>query len=161
MYPLSSLLCSGALWQEHLNLHKFHLAPFVAGWLDKRCCASSYCKHVQLPMGYMPNVWYLPRWSLLFRVSCPKLESISSMQRPTIHLPSLQCFKSCLLLVATFAIYCCYLLLLFTFTITIITIISLFPLIFCCKLVYFRCGCIDNSTVKAYKYSLAPRVSNQ
>ena len=36
---------------------------------------------------------------------CPKLESISSMQRPTIHLPSLQCFKSCWLLVATFAIY--------------------------------------------------------
>src|SRR6187399_557023 len=27
------------------------------------------------------------------------------MQRPTIHLPSLQCFKSCWLLVAIFAIY--------------------------------------------------------
>ena len=56
------MLCCGSLWQEHLNLHKFLLSPFEAGWLDKRC-ASSYCKHVQLPVGYMPNVWYRPRWS--------------------------------------------------------------------------------------------------
>src|ERR1041385_8302224 len=50
----------------------------------------------------------------LFCVPCPVLESIicllSSMQRPTIHLPSLQCFQSCWLLLITFAIYfyCCY-----------------------------------------------------
>src|SRR6187401_3567161 len=53
---------------------------------------------------------------ITFPCAVPQVKSISSMQRPTIHLPSLQYFKPCLLLVATFAIYfaiyCYYLLLL-------------------------------------------------
>src|ERR1041385_2934832 len=53
-----------------------------------------------------------------FCVPCPVLESItcslSSMQRTTIHLPSLQCFQSCWLLLLLF---------LYTFTVAIITII--------------------------------------
>ena len=29
------------------------ISPAKTGWLDKRYCASSYCKHVQLYMEYM------------------------------------------------------------------------------------------------------------
>ena len=77
------MLCSGALWQEHLNLHKFLLAPLIAGLhVSIDCCASFYGKHAQLPLGYMPNVWYMPRWSLLFCEPCPVLNLLHVISRP-------------------------------------------------------------------------------
>src|ERR1041384_543136 len=81
------------------------------GW-TKDVVQSSYCKHVQLPWDTC-LMFDICLDDPLFSVSLAQVESVacsfSSKQRPTIHLPSLQCFQSCWLLVVYF---CCLLLLL-------------------------------------------------
>src|ERR1041384_6853853 len=76
---------------------------------------------------------------LSFSVSLAEVESVacsfSSKQRPTIHLPSLQCFLFCWLLVVYF---CC-------FTTTITTTISQLLLIPLCKQVFIS-GAVELTT---------------
>src|SRR3954465_2279227 len=104
---------------------------------------------------------------LCFLWALPKLESVtcsfSSKQRPTIHLPSLQCFNPVGYKLFTFVV----LLFLFHYhyhhyyhhhyyhriTVTTNTFVQ--------ASVYFRCGLTVNSIVKACMYSLCPQVSNQ
>ena len=97
-------------------------------------------------------LWALP---VLESITC----SISSKQRPTIHLPSLQCFVSTGYYLFTLAV----LLLLFhyryhhfyhhryyhRFTVAINTFVQ--------ASVYFRCGWIENSIVKSCTYYFVPK----
>ena len=90
-------LCSGALWQEHLNLPKFLFGPVRSGRVGQKML----CK-VLIASAY--NYLGIHAWCLIFSLmifsfpwALPVLESItcsiSSKQRPTIHLPSLQSFN--------------------------------------------------------------------
>src|ERR1044072_7816683 len=82
----------------------------------------------------------------LFSVSLAQVESVtcsfSSKQRPTIHLPSLQCFQSCWLLVVYF---CCSTITITTFITTATTIVSQLPLIPLCKQVFIS-GAVELTT---------------
>src|ERR1044071_5435570 len=82
----------------------------------------------------------------LFSVSLAQLESItcsfSSKQRPTIHLPSLQCFLSCWLLVVYF---CCFTTTITTIITTTTTTVSQLLLIPLCKQVFIS-GAVELTT---------------
>jgi hypothetical protein len=81
---------------------------------------------------------------------------ILSMQRTYIHPYAYSILSYCLLLLLLPLLfyYWCY-------CFTTITTIKLLLLINRCEQVFSRCSWIDNSSAKAYKYSLPPLVSNQ